>query len=84
MEEELDGKPRSATIAILKNRGLTPKRSKVVRNPRVKKKLQYEKAQKRMASKKPIFKGGLASLPGARYEGERSGISKVVKSVKLG
>lgn len=83
-EEGLDGKPRSATAAILKNRGLTPKRSKVVRNPRVKKKLQYDKANKRMASKKAVFKGGLASLPGGRYEGEKSGISKVVKSVKLG
>lgn len=33
--------PRSLTRAILKNRGLTPHRSKSVRNPRVKKRERY-------------------------------------------
>ena len=35
--EDDAGGPRSLTRAILKNKGLTPRRSKSVRNPRVKK-----------------------------------------------
>jgi U3 small nucleolar RNA-associated protein 3 len=62
---------------------MTPRRPKAVRNPRVKKRERFEKAKKQMGSKKAIFKGGLASLPGGRYEGEKTGISNVVKSVKL-
>jgi len=81
-ETGVDG-PRSLTRAILKNRGMTPRRPKAVRNPRVKKRERFEKAKKQMGSKKAIFKGGLASLPGGRYEGEKTGISNVVKSVKL-
>lgn len=81
--EDAPGGPRSLTRAILKNRGMTPRRSKSVRNPRVKKKERYEKAKKAMSSKQATFKGGLASLPGGRYEGEKTGISNVVKSVKL-
>ncbi|KAF8322625.1 hypothetical protein DL93DRAFT_2162747 [Clavulina sp. PMI_390] len=75
--------PRSLTRAILKNKGLTPKRAKAVRNPRVKKKLRFEQAKKKVSSKRAVYKGGMSSLPGGRYEGERSGISQVVKSVKL-
>jgi U3 small nucleolar RNA-associated protein 3 len=71
------------TRAILKNKGLTPKRAKAIRNPRVKKKLRFEEAKKKVSSKRAVFKGGLASLPGGRYEGEKSGISQVVKSVRL-
>ena len=76
--------PRSLTRAILKNRGLTPSRSKSVRNPRVKKRMKYDEAKKKHRSQKATFKGGLAST-GGRYDGETSGISsKVVKSVRLG
>ena len=67
----------------MKNRGLTPHRSKSVRNPRVKKRQKFEKAKKKVSSQKAIFKGGLAST-GGRYDGEASGISKVVKGVRLG
>ncbi|KAF9454751.1 hypothetical protein P691DRAFT_716558 [Macrolepiota fuliginosa MF-IS2] len=81
-EDEVDG-PRSLTRAILTNKGLTPHRSKAVRNPRVKKRQKFEKAKKKLASQKAVYKGGL-SQSGGRYEGEKSGISKVVKSVKLG
>ncbi|THV05235.1 hypothetical protein K435DRAFT_826449 [Dendrothele bispora CBS 962.96] len=81
-EDELSG-PRSLTRAILANKGLTPHRSKSVRNPRVKKRQKFEKAKKKVASQKPVYKGGLADT-GGRYEGEKSGISKVVKSVRLG
>ncbi|KAF5338889.1 hypothetical protein D9611_008769 [Ephemerocybe angulata] len=80
-EEEADG-PRSLTRAILKNRGLTPHRSKAVRNPRVKKRQKFEKAKKKVSSQKAIYKGGL-SESGGKYGGEKSGISKVVKSVRL-
>ncbi len=78
-EEETSG-PRSVSRAILKNKGLTPHRPKSVRNPRVKKRQKFDQAKKKVSSQKAVFKGGDA----ARYEGERSGISKVVKSVRLG
>ncbi|KIJ55354.1 hypothetical protein M422DRAFT_239973 [Sphaerobolus stellatus SS14] len=79
VEESAQG-PRSLTRAILKNKGLTPHRSKSVRNPRVKKREKYEKAKKKVRSQKAVYKGGLAGKP---YGGEESGITKVVKSVKL-
>ncbi|KIK69636.1 hypothetical protein GYMLUDRAFT_236138 [Collybiopsis luxurians FD-317 M1] len=79
VEEEADTGPRSLTRAILANKGLTPHRAKSVRNPRVKKRLRFAKAQKKVASQKPVYKGGV-SASGGRYEGEKSGISKVVKS----
>ncbi|KAF8964204.1 Sas10 C-terminal domain-containing protein [Flammula alnicola] len=75
--------PRSLTRAILTNKGLTPHRPKAVRNPRVKKRQKYEKAKKKISSQKAVYKGGL-SESGGRYDGERSGISKVVKSIPLG
>ncbi|TCD63240.1 hypothetical protein EIP91_005796 [Steccherinum ochraceum] len=74
--------PRGLTRAILSNKGLTPHRSKSVRNPRVKKRQKFEKAKKKVSSQKAVFKGGVSST-GGRYDGEKSGISKVVKSVKL-
>ena len=80
-ENESSG-PRSLTRTILANKGLTPHRPKSVRNPRVKKRLKFDKAKKKVASQKSVYKGGL-SESGGRYDGERSGISKVVKSVPL-
>ncbi|KAL1692827.1 Sas10 C-terminal domain-containing protein [Schizophyllum commune] len=82
MDEESAGGPRAPTRAIMANKGLTPKRAKAVRNPRVKKRMRFEKAQRKVASQRAVYKGGLAAT-GGRYEGEKSGISKVVKSVKL-
>jgi len=79
-DDSADG-PRSVSRAILKNKGLTPKRSKSVRNPRVKKRQRYEQAKKKVSSQKAVFKGGLATT--GRYEGEKSGISKVIKGVRL-
>jgi U3 small nucleolar RNA-associated protein 3 len=63
------------------NKGLTPKRSKSVRNPRVKKRLRFEKAKKRVSSQKAVYKGGIGDV--GKYGGEESGITKVVKSVKF-
>ncbi|TFK28027.1 hypothetical protein FA15DRAFT_665796 [Coprinopsis marcescibilis] len=74
--------PRSLTRAILKNKGLTPHRSKDVRNPRVKKRKKYEQAKKKLSSQKAMFKGGLSET-GGHYGGEKSGITKVIKSVRL-
>ncbi|QRW00015.1 Something about silencing protein 10 [Ceratobasidium sp. AG-Ba] len=88
-DEASSSGPRSLTRAILKNRGMTPNRSpknKAARNPRVKKKMQYAKAQKKLGSRQAVFKGGaeVAAAREGRYEGEKSGISgRVVKSVKL-
>lgn len=63
------------------NKGLTPKRPKSLRNPRVKKRMRYEQAKKKVASMKPVYKGGLGN---AAYEGEKTGISsRVVKSRAL-
>jgi U3 small nucleolar RNA-associated protein 3 len=57
----------------------------VNRNPRVKKRLQYDKAVKKVATMKPVYKGGEAATARRDYSGEKSGIgSKVVKSVRLG
>ncbi|CAE7098684.1 unnamed protein product [Rhizoctonia solani] len=88
-DEESSEGPRSLTRAILKNRGMTANRSpknKTARNPRVKKKMQYAKAQKKLRSRQAVFKGGaeVAAAREGRYEGEKSGISgRVVKSIKL-
>ncbi|KAJ3541270.1 hypothetical protein NM688_g6111 [Phlebia brevispora] len=73
--------PRALTRAILKNKGLTPHRPKSVRNPRVKKRMRYEQAKKKVASQKAVYKGGISDT--GRYEGEKSGISKVIKSRRL-
>ncbi|KAF5027883.1 hypothetical protein F66182_24 [Fusarium sp. NRRL 66182] len=81
-KEELgeDGK-RKITYAIEKNKGLTPKRGKDVRNPRVKKRKQYEAKQKKLKSMKPTWQGG---EPKGGYRGELSGINTaVVKSTRL-
>ncbi|KAK4048655.1 something about silencing protein 10 [Microbotryomycetes sp. JL201] len=73
--------PRGATRQILANKGLTPRRKKENRNARVKKRLQYEKAKKKLGSVKSVYKGGLST---GSYEGEKTGIGKqVVKSRKL-
>ncbi|KAK7415093.1 something about silencing protein 10 [Neonectria punicea] len=75
-----DGK-RKITYAIQKNKGLTPKRGKDVRNPRVKKRKQYEAKQKKLKSMKPVWQGG---EPKGGYQGELSGINTaVIKSTKL-
>ncbi|BGP20395.1 hypothetical protein JCM10213_002293 [Rhodosporidiobolus nylandii] len=80
-ESSVDG-PRAASRKMLANKGLTPKRKKENRNARVKKRLRYDKAQKKLGSMQAQFKGGEARTG---YEGETSGISRRnVKSRKLG
>ncbi|CAM1502977.1 Fc.00g077530.m01.CDS01 [Cosmosporella sp. VM-42] len=75
-----DGK-RKITYAIQANKGLTPRRSKDVRNPRVKKRKQYEAKQKKLKSMRPVWQGG---EPKGGYQGELSGINTaVIKSTRL-
>ncbi|KAH3680934.1 hypothetical protein WICMUC_000077 [Wickerhamomyces mucosus] len=74
-----DGK-RAINYQILKNKGLTPHRKKENRNSRVKKRLKYEKAQKKLKSVRSVYS---APSSGA-YEGEKTGIKKnLSKSIKL-
>lgn len=75
-----DGK-RKITYAIDKNKGLAPRRKKEVRNPRVKKRMQYADKQKKLKSMKPVYKGGEGK---GGYQGELSGIKTgLIKSVRL-
>lgn len=75
-----DGK-RKITYAIEKNKGLTPKRKKDVRNPRVKKRKKYDEKMKKLGSIRPVYKGGEGK---GGYGGEATGIkTNVVKSIKL-
>ncbi|KZL67521.1 sas10 domain-containing protein [Colletotrichum incanum] len=75
-----DGK-RKITYAIEKNKGLTPKRKKEVRNPRVKKRMKYEEKQKKLKSMKPVWQGG---EPKGGYGGEMTGITTgIVRARKL-
>ncbi|CAH7688415.1 Sas10 C-terminal domain-domain-containing protein [Phakopsora pachyrhizi] len=84
--EEAGSGPREITRQILKNKGLTPKRAKENRNPRVKKRLRFEKANKKISSQRPVYKADQAAksreLNG--YSGEKTGVKvNVVKSRKL-
>ncbi|KAK9323443.1 Sas10 C-terminal domain-containing protein [Lipomyces orientalis] len=73
-----DGK-RAINYQILKNKGLTPKRNKDNRNPRVKKRKKYEKAKKKLASMKHVYKA-----PEGPYSGEKTGIKKnISRSIKF-
>lgn len=61
--------------------GITPKRKKDVRNPRVKKRNKYESKLKKLGSTRQLYKGGEGK---GGYQGEKTGIKKgLVKSVKL-
>ncbi|OJJ49748.1 hypothetical protein ASPZODRAFT_12863 [Penicilliopsis zonata CBS 506.65] len=83
VQEEVgpDGK-RAISYQIEKNKGLTPKRNKDSRNPRVKKRKRYEEKKKKLASIRQVYKGGEGR---GGYGGELTGIkTNLVKSVKLG
>lgn len=80
VENEIDGE-RALGRAIMKNRGLVAHKSKLNRNPRVKKREQYRKALIRR-------KGAVREVrtdEGHKYGGETTGIkSGVSRSRKLG
>jgi U3 small nucleolar RNA-associated protein 3 len=73
-----DGK-RAVNFQILKNKGLTPHRSKDNRNSRVKKRKKYEQAKKKLRSVRQVYEEHRGP-----YEGEKTGIKKgITRSVKL-
>ncbi|GLE04042.1 hypothetical protein PINS_up012953 [Pythium insidiosum] len=65
-----DGAKRGASFEIIKNKGLKAHKSKLNRNPRVKKRLQYRKAVIRRKGQVRDVRVGEAS----RYGGESTGI----------
>lgn len=67
------GEERPVNYAIAKNKGLTPRRSKECKNPRVKQRKKYERAKKRLGSFKAVAKEN----PG-KYIGETTGIRKTL------
>lgn len=79
VEEEEPEQKRGATYQIVKNKGLTPKRKKIDRNPRVKHREKFRRAKIRR-------KGQVREVrrEEQRYGGELSGIrAGVKKSIKL-
>ncbi|KAI8823009.1 Sas10 C-terminal domain-containing protein [Fimicolochytrium jonesii] len=71
---------RPATYKILSNKGLTPYRPKEARNPRVKKRMRFEQAQKKLKS----FKRVVQKESKAGYAGETTGIKKdLARSVRF-
>jgi U3 small nucleolar RNA-associated protein 3 len=79
-EYDEDGEEKRAiTYKIAKNKGLMPKRSKLQRNPRLKNRVKFEKAQKKR-------KGAVREIRDqkSKYGGEASGVNmRVKKGVKL-
>lgn len=77
-DEDVDGK-RSITYQISKNKGLTPKRKKELRNPRIKHRKKFSKAKiKRKSQVLPVVK----EL--SRYGGETTGIrTHLTRSIKI-
>ncbi|AOW07466.1 Sas10 C-terminal domain-containing protein [Yarrowia lipolytica] len=74
-----DNGKRAINYQILKNKGLTPHRKKENRNSRVKKRIKYEKAKKKLASTRAVYK-----QPTGAYAGEKTGIKKnLARSTKF-
>lgn len=70
---------RAINYQILKNKGLTARRKKENRNARVKKRMKYDAAKKKLKSVRAVYTGQQGP-----YAGELTGISKKVsRSVKL-
>ena len=61
---------RNVQKNILANRGLTRKRKKVDRNPRAKKRMQFERMEKKRKTAVKAYAGGQEKL----YAGESTGI----------
>ncbi|XP_007441311.1 something about silencing protein 10 [Python bivittatus] len=79
IEEDVSDQKRGATYQILKNKGLTPKRKKIDRNPRVKHREKFRRAKIRRKGQVREFRREIQ-----KYGGELSGIrAGVKKSTKL-
>merc|ERR1711913_149102 len=80
-EDDIDGDDGKGgiTYKIAKNKGLTPKRSKLQRNPRVKNRVKYAKAKvKRKGAVREV------RTEVKKYSGEMFGINaRVKKGVKI-
>ena len=76
-EEEEDGR-RAINKTIEKNRGLTPKRKKENKNPRVKHRKKFQKALKRRTGQVRPVRREIAPYQG-EISGIRSGIKKGIK-----
>ncbi|KAJ2848172.1 something about silencing protein 10 [Coemansia brasiliensis] len=75
-----DGAKRSVNYQILKNKGMMPRRAKDNRNPRVKRRKRFEKAQKKLGSSVAQVR----TLEG-NYGGEATGIkSALSRSTRFG
>ncbi|EFW98962.1 sas10 utp3 family protein [Grosmannia clavigera kw1407] len=81
MGADEDGR-RQISWEIEKNKGLSHKTLKEKKNnPRVKKRIKFEKKTKQMASKRAVYKGGNDRN---NYQGELTGIKTgLVRSIKL-
>ncbi|XP_026532263.1 something about silencing protein 10 isoform X1 [Notechis scutatus] len=79
VEEVESDQKRGATYQMLKNKGLTPRRKKIDRNPRVKHREKFRKAKIRRRGQVREFRRETQ-----KYAGELSGIrAGVKKSIKL-
>ena len=79
-EDDVDQGKRGATWKMLKNQGLKAHKKRVDRNPRVKKRRQYEKAKKNR-------KGAVREMRSEQgsYKGETTGIRTTIsRSRRLG
>lgn len=77
--EDADEASRAITYDIHKNKGLLPSRKKEYRNPRVRQRKKFVRAQKKRKSQ---VRDAVRSIP--HYTGEKTGIRRtVIKSVKL-
>ncbi|KAJ3435225.1 sas10p [Anaeramoeba flamelloides] len=75
-----DGEKRNINYQILKNADLTKRINKKTRNPRIKRKLKYQKAMNKWKTKV----GGYKKLKGS-YSGESSGIKmNITRSIQFG
>jgi hypothetical protein len=71
---------RNVQRDIISNKGLTRRRPKKDRNPRVKRRLKYEEMEKKRKNVVKEFKGGKQAL----YKGEESGIKTgLVRGIKM-
>jgi U3 small nucleolar RNA-associated protein 3 len=76
-----DGQQRAVSQSILKNRGLVPHKPKINRNPRVKKRKQFDKA---LIRRRGAIRDVRAPQEGHQYGGEQTGIkSNISRSRKL-
>ncbi|GMF21427.1 unnamed protein product [Phytophthora fragariaefolia] len=79
-DSDMEGGKRGATYQIMKNKGLKAHKSKLNRNPRVKKRMQYRKAVIRRKGQVRDVRVGEAG----KYGGETTGIkSNLTRSRKI-